>query len=154
MERLTTLSDFYVFLKLGLWKTGNVSGWGRIDLISSDAAGSYLLKKNPEQYQNPLLPKKWLRTGIYLLDLYLSDQRPGQSKTCIVVLSVRQSGWERKEQLYFLKIISSQNAAVVPATILKEQMTSESTDYYRKKRRKGGSRRIDTSPLNSYQRKY
>ncbi|GHT41259.1 hypothetical protein FACS189437_07940 [Bacteroidia bacterium] len=154
MERLTTLSDFYLFLKLGLWKTGTVSGWGRIDLISGDDSDSYWLKKNPELYQNPLLPKKWLRTGIYLLDLYLSAQSPGRSKTYICVLSVNPSGLEKKEQLYFLKIINSPNAAVVPATVLKGQMTSESTDYYRKKRRKGGSRRLDTSPLNSYQRKY
>lgn len=144
------ISDFYLFLKLGLWKTGIVSGWGKIDLFPNSEADDYLLKKSREYYLDPLLPKRVLGTGICLLDFYLSDNTSGQSKTYIVVLSIAPSGLENKERLCFLKMTSHGNVSATTP----EELQNESITYYRKKRRTGGTRRIDTSPLNSYQRKY
>jgi hypothetical protein len=150
MEKQYTVSDFYLFLQLDLWTRGAVSGWGKVELLSGEEAEASLLRKPPGYYQNLLLPKRLLWTGIYLLDAYVTDLTPGQMTTSILVVSIHSSGMENSGRLCFLKMTTRPDVAAIPpaaikeksaaikeqSAVMKEKIISESLTSYRKKRKK------------------
>lgn len=170
MNNRYTITDFYLFLKLGLWKTGSVANWGSISNVlvyrkvnnsgfvslgnkSLTQRDSPLVTKRPvSYYQNLLYPKKQLGIGIYLLDFYLlAKNNYNKESNYMMVISTCRSNLENKEYIYYLKVTNYLDILNFKAAIDNQETAQKRTSLFR---RSISYRRPDTSPLHSVRRKY
>jgi hypothetical protein len=143
-----TIQEFYLMLKLGLFRNGKVGNWG---YISSGDINRCFLKRPLTEYQNRLYAKKQLGIGLYLLDLYLLEKADNNRGTYIMIISVCRTTLSHKEKIYILRL-----AGIHPVANTKEAIISGSLSRKRKSifARKPGKATFDASPLNSVPRKY
>jgi hypothetical protein len=136
-----TISEFHTLLKLNLFKSGKVWNWGYVSICDNPL----YLKKPLTEYQNQSYAKKQLGIGLYLLDLYLL-----QNDLYVMIITVCRTDINHKEKIYALKLSST-----LPVDAIKNAI-QESVPYVSSFTRKKTTthRRIDTSPINSYTRKY
>jgi hypothetical protein len=96
---MITIDEFYLCLKLGIWRHGQVAEWGKVEKLP--AAGTVARK---DYWHQPLV-KKHLGTGLYLLDLYLLDMngKTGE-RTYMVVIAVCRNTLEHIQSVCYLKV--------------------------------------------------
>lgn len=166
------LSDFYVLLKLGLWKSGEVLNWGRIEkvlLIKNDAFDnisdvnyfafrnkSLYLKKPLQFYLNRALPKKMIGRGVYLLDHYLLERKrhgegEKQLKTYIIIISTTRFDFENREYTYILRVSNYLDEMDFTSIVVEGKRARKRKSYFRKKTSAG---RSEFMPINARERKY
>ncbi|MDR0834404.1 MAG: hypothetical protein LBN93_09535 [Candidatus Symbiothrix sp.] len=137
-----TLTEFYRLVKLNLWHSGQVTGYGQVDKIEvfddcTTNKGVIVRKELADYVLQPTMLKQ-LCNGLYLLDFYdLEDNLVRRESTYIAVVAVCRQTLEHIECVTFLKI--------------RDHWKSP---FYKKRKYKGLSDRIDTSPINSYRRNY
>jgi hypothetical protein len=73
------VQEFYLHLKLGIWQSGQVAGWGHVETakVRSDLMtdkGFFIHKALNTYFHSPLI-KKHLSSGLFLLDLYCQNKR-------------------------------------------------------------------------------
>jgi hypothetical protein len=161
-----SFSTFHLYLKLGLWRSGQVSGWGRIETVSVSSDGTtdkgFFIRKSPEDSLRSPRINKPLAPGLFLLDMYsLTANSVLQESVHVAVIAVCKATMDSVEAIHCLRITSRTNAqqfrkAVQNATGSPEQMDVRSASgYYRRKRKHTRTgNRIDTSPIHAYTRKY
>lgn len=142
-----TISEFYLMLKLGLFRNGKVGNWGYLSVNRE----LLCLGKPPEEYRGQLYAKKQLGTGLYLLDLYLLEKGGNNRRVYMMVIAVCRTTLRHKEKIYVLKLTGIHNVAEI-----EEAVGSGSLSRKRKSvlRRKPGKAAFDSSPLNSVPRKH
>jgi len=166
------LSDFYVLLKLGLWKSGEVLNWGRIEKVSliknndfndiSDVNyltfrnNSLYLKKPLKYYLDQPLYKKMLGRGVYLLDHYHLGKkafREGERelKTYIIIISTSRFDFESREYTYILKVTNYLDELNFTSVVTEGKRARKRKSYFRKK---SSSRRPEFMPINAKERRY
>lgn len=157
-----TLSKFYLSLKLGIWTSGEVEGWGLVQNMDVCANGSTnkgcFVKKQPEEYKRGhTITKKQLSIGLNLLDIYLLEiEGSGRSKTYnyIAVISECRLKGAFEERIYFLKVTNYKTMSEFTTIIL----NSTSAVVYKTKHfslnPKRRVSRFDNSPINSATRKH
>ncbi|MDR2805003.1 MAG: hypothetical protein LBB85_05075 [Dysgonamonadaceae bacterium] len=146
------LQEFCLLLKLGVWQSGMVAGWGRVEIATvaaDDITGrGFFIRKPMEMYRRSPLIKKQLGLGLFLLDSYcLTRTNTAKESIHIAVIAVCRATIDRIEALYCLRITNRSDSLV-------ESFDSSGRHYFRKRKTVRASNRIDTSPLNSYTRKY
>lgn len=147
MKNHYTISEFYLLLKLGIFRGGNVANWG---YISHDKGVLPLLRKLPETYRDELY-KKQLGTGLYLLDIYLHNKYRSKLGEYILVISVSRMAIPGKEYTYILKLISEHDTHYLKTAVTKGILSRKRTSVFRKK---PGRAIFDSKPFNSIERKH
>jgi len=148
MKTHYSIAEFYLLLKLGLFRGGNVGNWG---YILNCNRSPIILRKSIDQYYKQLYAKKQLNTGLYLLDVYPSEKYGNNQGVYIVIISVCRTNLFNKEKIYILKLISPHNIADINILLNEEAIIKKRKSIFRKK----PTRRIfDSRPLNSITRKY
>jgi|GEM_PF-2247537 len=167
-----SLSDFYMLLKLGLWNSGEVLNWGRIEKVfiiknkeSDNISGinyftfrnnSLYLKKSLQYYLEQPLPKKMIARGTYLLDYYLLDKKADMSgekqlKTYVVVISTSRFDFENREYTYILRVSNYSEELSFLSVISEGKSSRKRKSYFRKKT---SARRPEFMPINARERRY
>jgi hypothetical protein len=133
---------FYLFLKLNLWHTGQVTGWGQVQRVHVRDSGS-----------SPLI-KKQLAPGLFLLDLYMQEQsKRGNGFVYMAVVSI--AGTLRNDsETVFLKISNQTAWSDFQYLVLDKQAQIPKRKSKRTSLYKPDIPRVDTSPINSAARKY
>lgn len=90
-----SVSNFFIWLKLGIFRGGKVS---KLGLIAMDSMNECFLKKPLEYYEQPLQVKKHLGNGIYLLDIYQICKQMSW-KEYLLVVAMTQLNQSRKKML-------------------------------------------------------
>lgn len=134
MPKDYSISDFYMYLKLGLWKSGTITDLGRVERIASiknDNESSvpgeenknnffpdyYLRQKNLIKYIEKPYCKRMLANGVYLMDFYLQSKNNNKEdqNTYILVISTGRFGLEKREFTHILRIESTvDNLNLIP----------------------------------------
>jgi len=158
-----TLSDFYLYLKLGIWHIGDVEGWGtvqKMDVYSNGLTnkGCFVIKQ-PQEYKKSEITKTELQTGLYLLDMYPLDT--GQTSkynnkykiyNYLVVISECRLKGTFEENIYYLKVTNYRSLEQFRKIINDgAQVRRSNWSPIKPKRRVS---RFDSSPLNSVSRKH
>ena len=96
---MVTIDEFYLCLKLDIWRCGQVSEWGKIEKLP---AADVVVRK--DYLRHPLV-KRHLSTGLYLLDLHLldRDEKTGE-RVYLVVVAVCRNTLEHIRSLCYLKV--------------------------------------------------
>lgn len=158
-----TLSNFYLYLKLGIWLTGNVEGLGlvqQVDIYSNGLTNKGFIPLNqPDEYRRNEIIKTELQAGLYLLDVYpLNIQQTSRYNNkykiynYLIVISVCRLNVLFEECIYYLKVTNYQSLEQFKKTINDGVQLGKSNWSPIKSRRR--SSRFDPSPLNSIVRKY
>lgn len=165
-----TLQEFYLYLKLGIWVTGIVDGWGlvRQAIMYPDGMtdkGCFITKK-PNEYKDELQQnRQQLSIGLQLLDMYPLEERQTNKYnnkykiyTHLAVVGDSRLRGAYEEQIYYLKITNNDPITIFRTKIYDSKQMEISASkrnnrstILRKERRVS---RIDTSPLNSVSRKH
>jgi hypothetical protein len=87
-----SLHEFYLCLKLGIWQSGQVAGWGQAETakVYSDLTtdkGFFVHKAMNTYIHSPLI-KKTLSSGLFLLDLYCLNKNTDGKYVHIAVVAV------------------------------------------------------------------
>jgi len=153
MSNPYAISDFFVFLKLGIWKSGEVSDWGRVNSIvrlNKNSATGYtpskthltglekfpFLKKPVSHYWQQFFIKGNPSTGIYILDSYILSKKKdeqGVLRSYIVVVATARLGIKNKENIYLLKVenyLENINFGIIENGEIKKRRRKS---YFRKK---------------------
>ncbi len=109
-----SVSDFYIWLKLGIFRGGKV---GRLGYLSDDSINECFLKKPLVYYEQPVKIKKYLGSGIYLLDIYQICKKISW-KDYLLVIAINQSSKQQKKVLA-LKLRSELDEVEVLAVLSK-----------------------------------
>lgn len=160
-----TLSDFYLFCKLGIWHSGNVEGWGLVEKIEVDAdgltnKGCFIVEK-PEAYKDMAkIIGSELYAGLYLLDLRLLDiQKTNKFNNkykiynYLVVISECRLWGVFGEHIYYLKVTNYQPLEQFRRQLYDGIATNKRSNWSPIKPKRN-VRRFDSSPLNSVTRKH
>ncbi|MFV0332166.1 MAG: hypothetical protein ACK5KL_20440 [Dysgonomonas sp.] len=142
-----TIPEFYMMLKLGLFRSGKIGNWGYVSINKEPL----YLKKTLCGYQNQPYAKKQLGIGLYLLDLYLLERNNNNQGTYMMVISVCRTSLDYKEKIYVLKLESIHNVADVKEAVLSGNLSRKRKSIFGRKSRKAT---FDASPINSVPRKY
>lgn len=166
------LSDFYLLLKLGLWKSGEVLNWGRIEKVSviknngfhdisevnyfTFRNNSLYLKKPLQYYLEQPFSKMMLTRGVYLLDHYLLEKkayREGekQLKTYIIIISTSRLDFENREYTYILKVSNYLDELNFTSVMREGKKARKRKSYFRKR---SSARIPEFMPINARERKY
>jgi hypothetical protein len=116
------IQQFYLLLKLGIFKSGKVADWGYVSL---DSRRRCFLRKSVAQYELRPLIKKQLDVGLYLLDLYLLEKNDHRN-THIMVVSVHRAA-AAQTKVYVLRLTTLHKAEEVKAIV--EKGISATTKY-------------------------
>lgn len=159
-----TLSDFYLYLKLGIWQTGMVEGWGltrKVDVYPDGKTnkGCFVIKQ-PDEYKQVGMTETKLRPGLNLLDMHLLDIRQTDRYNnkykiynyLIVISECRLKG-TFEENIYYLKVTNYQTLEQFRKIINSDERVIRRSNWSPIKPKHRVSR-FDSSPLNSVRRKY
>lgn len=158
-----TLSEFYLYLKLGIWQTGDVEGWGfvqRADIYSDGLTNKgFITLKQREEYKKDEIIKTELHAGLCLVDMYPLDiQQTSKYNNkykiynYLVVISECRLKGTFEENIYYLKITNYKPMEQFRKIINDgAQMRKSNWSPIKPKRR---TSRFDSSPLNSVTRKH
>lgn len=157
MNKSYTISDFYLYIKLGIWKSGEVLDLGNVysvcklkvsDIYSNASTTDYLtnletfpfLRKDISYYQEQNFAKKNLAIGIDLLDFYLLYKKKAKQSTLysyIVVISTNRLGLNNKEYTYILKVSTYLDEPNFRELMYGELKTRKKNSYFRKRSSSG-----------------
>ena len=170
-EKDYSLPEFCLRLKLGIWRTGAVAGWGRVEIVAVHAGDSavaphrrrcrdaetatgytggvtdwgFFIRKPPEAYVRSPLAKERPGRGLILLDSYCTTTKNAAKESVrIAVVAVCRATTECIEAVYLLRITDRSDGGT-------RSSGSSGHDYF------GGARardRIDARRLGSRTRKY
>ncbi|NDV78485.1 hypothetical protein [Dysgonomonas sp. 511] len=138
-----TIQEFYLLLKLDLFRGGKVGNWG---YISQGNINGCFLRKPFEDYENQSYAKAQLNIGLYLLDLY-----PISKHEHIMVISVCRTTLSYKEKVYVLKLSGNYGFDETRTAIEDSSLSKRRRSVFRKK---AGRARFDGSPLNAIERRH
>lgn len=158
-DREYTLTEFYRYLKLDIWRQGQVQGWGRIEKvrIPKEAAGEKIdfHAKSLKSYRSSSLVKKQLGLGLYLLDLIPVRKNEATGETVqLAVIAVCRHVLDKAEAVHCLKITGGAGFEEMKNALLSQQPVPpvrRRKSIYRKKPSKV---RYENVPVNAYTRKY
>ncbi|MDU1906452.1 MAG: hypothetical protein E6772_16905 [Dysgonomonas sp.] len=141
-----TITDFCIFLKLGIFKRGEIEHWGNISLASEA-----LLRKPLTEYNRRLYISQ-LNKGVCLLDFYLQYKISESKNIYILVLSVSDHLMRDRDHSYVFQLVTGNKIDDIKAFIagVKEH-TKKRKSIFRKKRKKST---FDFMPINAIPRKY
>ncbi|MFV0329218.1 MAG: hypothetical protein ACK5KL_05220 [Dysgonomonas sp.] len=157
-----TLSDFYLYLKLGIWQTGMVEGWGltrKVDVYPDGKTNKgCIVIKQPDEYKKEGITKTELQIGLNLLDMYPLDvQQTSKNNNkykiynyLIIISECRLKG-TFDEQIYYLKVTNYQTLEQF-RKIINDGAQARKSNWSPIKPKHRVSR-FDSSPLNSVRRK-
>ena len=137
-----TIQEFYLLLKLGIFRNGKVGNWG---YVSSGSINEFFLKKNQKEYRNQNYAKKQLGIGIYLLDLYQLEKQNNQGVFIMFIATCRTT-LSQKEKIYRLRLTSVFLVNDVKLATEEGTLSRKRKSIFRKSPLR---RRIDASPINS-----
>jgi hypothetical protein len=137
-----TLQEFCLRLKLGIWRTGAVAGWGRTETVTVSADGmtdrGFCLRRTPETYRRSPLIKKQLSHGLFLLDSYcLTKRNAAKESVRVAVIAVCRATADSIESLYCLRITGRSDDAV-------EKSGSSARNYFQEAKNRRDGRRYRT----------
>lgn len=117
METKYSVSEFYMLLKLGIWRRGTVNFWGQVEILPS--WNDFLLSKNLHDcYNESSLIKKHLSVGLYMLDLFYIGQDTLRNQNIYqLIVAVCRSDMRHMEALYNIRVTNS-----LPASDLFENL--------------------------------
>jgi hypothetical protein len=149
---------FYLFLKLDLWQRGRVSRWGEVEKVNVNEDGStdkgFTVSRTFREQKSLSLIKKPLSPGLSLVGLYIQEEsRKGNGFIYLAAISV-DDPFRNTSKIVLLKISNQTSRHDFRDIVLDPyaQMPKRSkkpASLYRPK-----TQQIDTSPVNSYRRKY
>lgn len=148
MKDSCSISEFYLMLKLGFFKSAKVENRGYFSISSIN---EHFLRKPLSAYQDQYYAKKQLAIGLYLLDSYLLSKSSSNTATYLLIIAVCQTTLEHKENIYIVKV-SDIGIETDVISLLNEGVpaTKKRKSVFRKRSRKPY---FDSSPLNSVPRK-
>lgn len=164
-----TVKEFYRYLKLGIWTSGIVDGWGFVQSIRVYADGTTnkgcFVPKMPKEYKEELQQsKQQLSIGLQLLDLHqLEEQQASKNNnkykiyTYMAIVSLCRLRGAYKEELFYLKVTNNEIFDTFRNRLCsRENLNRAANNNYFTYRRNKNRRKstIDTSPINSATRKY
>lgn len=125
-----TLQEFYLHLKLDIWRWGQVAGWGLVEkvTIDKDSVDKKIdfHTRSLKSYYSSSLIKKQLGLGIYLLDLVPIKQNQESGKAVsLAVIAVCRNVIDKKETVHCLKITSKAGFKDIKNTILTGQPSQQ-----------------------------
>lgn len=165
-----TLKEFYRYLKLGIWTSGIVDGWGFVQRVRVYPDGvtnkGCVVSKMPNEYKDELQQSRLqLSIALQLLDLYsLEEQQTSKYNnkykiyTHLAVVSQCKLRGAYDQHIYYLKITNNEPTSIFRTKVydsspMKISASVSSSGGYKRRKNKRVSR-IDTSPINSVSRKY
>lgn len=125
-----TLQEFYLHLKLDIWRWGQVAGWGLVEkvTIDKDSVDKKIdfHTRSLKSYYSSSLIKKQLGLGIYLLDLILlkNDVERGEMVS-LAIVAIGRNVIDKKETIHSLKITSTAGFKDIKNTILTGQPSQQ-----------------------------
>jgi hypothetical protein len=153
-----TVTDLYQHLKLDIWRSGRVAGWGdvrKVNVRSDNTVSTGYHIAKPLSSYSPFSPAKQLGTGLYLLDLQ-SVKRDvwNRQLVYIAIIAVCKSTMSHIQTIHCLQITNSLESGA-----LRKLMTDNPAQASIRKRkplfRTGKTpRAFDSSPLHSVRRKH
>ncbi|MEN9918237.1 MAG: hypothetical protein RL662_673 [Bacteroidota bacterium] len=124
MTKSCDISIFYLFLKLGIWQTGEVSGWGTIKTLIhlnrddhtddvdrqsklAEMSNLSILRRPLAFYLQQHHAKQLLSRGVYLLDYYTVEKPSVNDEglnTHLIIIATSSFSLEKKEHTYVLRV--------------------------------------------------
>lgn len=104
MSHSFSVGEFYMLLKLGIWRSGRVDFWGQSD-VTPLADNVFFPNNSHSRYvTNPLI-RKHLYPGIYLLDLFYMgrDVKRGMN-TYRLIVAVCRNDLAHLEAVYQVQV--------------------------------------------------
>ena len=117
---MITIDEFYLCLKLDIWRKNDVENWGMVESLSVADAN---VRKD---YMRQPLAKKHIGTGLYLLDLLLldSDNYTGK-RAYMVVIAVCRNTLEHIKTIYYLKVSNKMDLRMFENVIINKKTLSK-----------------------------
>lgn len=143
-----TISELYLMLKLGLFKSGKITKRG---YLSSGSINERFLLKPLSEYAEQLYAQKQLAIGLYLLDSFVLTKNNNNQVTYILVMCVCRTNLNNKEKIYVLRLSGIPSGTDIIALMSGEIVIRKRKSVFRKK---PGKSFFDASPLNSVSRKH
>ncbi len=153
------LQEFYRYLKLDIWRQGQVRGWGRIEevRIPKGAAGEKIdfHTKPLNAYRASSLIRKQLASGIYLLGLIpvRKDETAGETIQ-LAIIAVCRNVMDKTEAIHCLKITGKAGFDEIRQAMLTGQAPPQKRRHKSPYRKKPSRAVFDNAPVNSYTRKH
>ena len=104
-----SLSDFYVLLKLGIFRGGNIKNLGRVRICNE----SFCFRKELTNYEQKQLCYRQISLGIYLLDLFQISKEKNAEKVFIMRLFVFSGGMNNDSKEVLLKITTQASGSKI-----------------------------------------
>ncbi len=111
MGKEYTLQEFYLRLKLDIWRWGQVAGWGLVEKVTIDKDSvdkkMDFHTRSLKSYRTSSLIKKQLGLGIYLLDLILLRHNAESGETVsLAIVAIGRNVMDKKETIHCLRVTS------------------------------------------------
>lgn len=111
MGKEYTLQEFYLRLKLDIWRWGQVAGWGLVKKVTIDKDSvdkkMDFHTRSLKSYRTSSLIKKQLGLGIYLLDLILLRHNAKSGETVsLAIVAIGRNVMDKKETIHCLIVTS------------------------------------------------
>lgn len=111
MGKEYTLQEFYLRLKLDIWRWGQVAGWGLVEKVTIDKDSvdkkMDFHTRSLKSYRTSSLIKKQLGLGIYLLDLILLSHNAESGETVsLAIVAIGRNVMDKKETIHCLRVTS------------------------------------------------
>lgn len=155
-----SLSEFFVYIKLGIWTSGNVIGLGLVEIMNihpnSTTYKTYTLRKSPKQYlRDNLIIKRQLTIGLNLLDYYSIkiENKEAENIHILVISECRLKGTFEDKILLF-KVINYFTINKFEENILQpntDVLIANKRRFFKRKKRGVHS---NFMPINAVARKY
>lgn len=131
METKYSVSEFYMLLKLGIWKQGVVNFWGQAEILPS--WNEFLLSKNLHDCYNERSPiKKHLGIGLYMLDLfYIGQDTLRNTNIYQMIVAVCRSDMRHMEALYNIRVTNSLSASVFFESLNRNNLNLDAVQPHR-----------------------
>ena len=152
------VTELYLYLKLGIWRSGRVANWGHVEKVEvksdNSTAGGYYVSKALDRYC-AFSDAKQLGIGLYLLDLHLVKRDVRNNRIVyLAIIAVCKTTMAQIETIYCLQITNSIELGALQKLITDNP--AQSTMRKRKSpfRVSKTPRTFDSSPIHSVRRKH
>lgn len=147
MKDSCSLTEFYLMLKLGFFKSSQVEDVG---YLSSATIHESFLSKPLNEYKEQTFAKKQLAIGLYLLDSFLLTKYENNQGVYILVVCVCRTNLNNKDKIYALRLSQVPADSDIVALISGEVTQKKRTPYFRRKSRRSY---LDSNPMNAIPRR-
>ncbi|MDR1198773.1 MAG: hypothetical protein LBK94_07130 [Prevotellaceae bacterium] len=150
------VQEFYLHLKLGIWQSGQVAGWGHVETakVRSDLMtdkGFFIHKALNTYFHSPLI-KKHLSSGLFLLDLYCLNKNTAEKYVHVAVVAVCRATVDYIKSVECLRIINQLDACKF-LQLLQNPASVKTSGAYPKWKTAGAGGRINNG-IPVYTRKH